>query len=84
MTNLRLSLALCLSAISVLAQDAGQTGAAAARKPGDYAHGPDSLPQAGVPKGRLEGPFEWNSKIIAGTVRRYWIFVPAQYTTVAP
>ena len=53
---------------------------APARKPGDYTHGPDSLPQEGVPKGKLEGPFEWNSKIIAGTVRRYWVWVPAQYT----
>ena len=54
------------------------------RQPGDYPLGPDSLPQEGVPKGRLEGPFEFNSKIIAGTVRRYWIFVPAQYTETQP
>ena len=40
----------------------------------------DSLPQSDVPRGRLEGPFEFKSKIFAGTVRRYWIFVPAQYT----
>jgi enterochelin esterase family protein len=33
-----------------------------------------------VPKGRLEGPFEFHSQIIAGTVRRFWIYVPAQYT----
>ncbi len=50
------------------------------RTTGPYAHGPDSKPQDGVPKGRLEGPFEFKSQIIAGTVRRYWIFVPAQYT----
>ncbi len=65
-----------------LAQLNAQT--APARKLGDYTHGPDSLPQEGVPKGRLEGPFEWNSKIIAGTVRRYWIYVPAQYTGEKP
>ena len=41
--------------------------------------GPESFPQEGVPKGRLEGPFEFHSKIIEGTVRRYWVFVPAQY-----
>ena len=29
---------------------------AAQRKPGDYPLGPDSLPQAGVPKGQLIGP----------------------------
>src|SRR5262249_40040110 len=27
-----------------------------ARQPGDYKLGPDSLPQPGVPKGKLEGP----------------------------
>ena len=39
----------------------------------------DSLPQAGVPQGQLLGPFEFHSQIISGTVRRYWLFVPAQY-----
>ena len=46
--------------------------------------GPDSLPQKDVPKGRLEGPFEFHSKIIEGTVRRYWVFVPAQYKKSHP
>jgi len=55
-----------------------------ARKPGFYPLGPDSLPQAGVPAGRLEGPIEFHSKIFAGTVRRYWIFVPAQYDAGKP
>jgi hypothetical protein len=54
------------------------------RTVGPYVHGPDSKPQDWVPKGRLEGPFEFNSKIIAGTVRRYWIYVPAQYTPDKP
>ncbi|KXI28404.1 alpha/beta hydrolase [Paraglaciecola hydrolytica] len=39
----------------------------------------DSKPQTGVPKGQLLGPFEFHSQIIADTVRRYWLFVPAQY-----
>jgi len=56
----------------------------AMRRPGEYALMPDSLPQEGIPKGRLEGPFEFHSKIIAGTVRRYWIFVPAQYNPKKP
>ena len=46
--------------------------------------GPDSLPQAGVPKGRLEGPILFKSKVFAGTVREYWLFVPAQYTPDKP
>jgi enterochelin esterase family protein len=45
-----------------------------------YTPGPDSLVHDTVPHGRLEGPFEFHSKIIAGTVRRYWIYVPAQYS----
>ncbi len=54
------------------------------RRPGEYPFMADSLPQEGVPKGRLEGPFEFHSKIIAGTVRRYWIYVPAQYNPKKP
>jgi hypothetical protein len=56
----------------------------AMRQPGDYPLMADSLPQEGIPQGRLEGPFEFHSKIIAGTVRRYWIFVPAQYNPKRP
>ena len=57
---------------------------AAARKAGDYTHGPDSKPQEGVPKGKLLGPLEFRSKVIANTVRQYWIYVPAQYTGDKP
>ncbi len=42
------------------------------------------FPQPGVPKGSLAGPFEFHSKIFAGTVRRYWVFVPAQYQADKP
>jgi len=41
----------------------------------------DSLVHDNVPHGKLEGPFEFHSKVLAGTVRRYWIYVPAQYST---
>src|SRR4051812_9812449 len=54
------------------------------RKPGEYPLTADSLPQADAPKGRLEGPFPFESRIITNTVRRYWIFVPAQYTPDKP
>jgi enterochelin esterase family protein len=63
---------------------AQQAAASGARKPGEYPLGPDSKPQPGVPKGRLEGPFSFKSQIIAGTVRQYWIYVPAQYTGETP
>jgi hypothetical protein len=56
----------------------------AADPPVRYELTADSLQQSDVPRGRLEGPFEFKSKIIAGTVRRYWIFVPAQYTPDEP
>ena len=55
-----------------------------ARQPGEYPLGPDSLPQPGVPKGTLEGPFLFKSSAIANTVRKYWIYVPAQYTPGRP
>ncbi len=45
----------------------------------DYTLGPDSQPKDGVPKGEVKGPFKWESKIFPGTVRDYWIYVPAQY-----
>ena len=45
---------------------------------------PDHFPQEGVPKGELKGPFDFHSKIIEGTVRQYWLFVPAQYHAESP
>ena len=70
-----------LAALASLAPVLAQT---TVRKAGDYPLTPDSLPQESVPKGRLEGPFEFRSRIIAGTVRRYWMYVPAQYTGDTP
>jgi enterochelin esterase-like enzyme len=58
--------------------------AGAARKAGEYPLGPDSLPQPGVPQGRLEGPFLFKSAAIPNTVRNYWIYVPAQYVNGTP
>lgn len=54
------------------------------RQPGEYKLGTDSLPQSGVPKGKLEGPLLFKSQIITNTVRRYWIYVPTQYTPDKP
>ncbi|GAA0877325.1 alpha/beta hydrolase-fold protein [Algoriphagus jejuensis] len=45
---------------------------------------PAHFPQEGVPKGELLGPYEFHSKIIEGTVRQYWLFVPAQYEASKP
>ena len=49
-----------------------------------YALTEDSLIHSNVPRGQLEGPFEIHSKIIAGTVHRYWVYVPAQYSAKTP
>jgi enterochelin esterase-like enzyme len=50
----------------------------------DYKLGPDSQPQDGVPKGAVT-KHTWNdSKIFPGTVRDYWIYVPAQYEAAKP
>jgi enterochelin esterase family protein len=51
----------------------------------DYPLGPDSMRQAGVPQGRVEGPFLWRSPtIFRGTIRQYWVYVPAQYDAARP
>jgi enterochelin esterase-like enzyme len=45
-----------------------------------YAYGPDSVPQHDVPCGVIQ-EYEWNdSEVFPGTARRYWVYVPAQYT----
>lgn len=44
-----------------------------------YRLGPDSMPQEGVPKGEIRGPFVMPSKVYPGTEHTYWIYVPAQY-----
>lgn len=45
---------------------------------------PDSRPQPGVPKGEvLKFTFD-KSKVFPGTVRDYWVYVPAQYRPEKP
>ena len=56
---------------------AGPAAAQETRQPGDYPLTADSLVQPGVAQGRLEGPFEFRAAAFPGTVRRYWVYVPA-------
>ncbi len=50
----------------------------------DYQLGPDSMEQAGVPKGTVTKG-TWESKqVYPGTVRDYWVYVPAQYDAQKP
>ncbi len=49
-----------------------------------YPHGPDSKPEPGIPKGSVT-KFTWDdSKVYPGTIRDYWIYVPAQYDEDRP
>jgi gluconolactonase len=50
----------------------------------NYVPGPDSKPQPGVPKGELIKLSFDKSKVFPGTVRDYWIYVPAQYKPDKP
>ena len=49
-----------------------------------YRLGPDSMPQEGVPKGEIRGPFTLPSSAYPGTQHTYWVYVPAQYDAAIP
>jgi enterochelin esterase-like enzyme len=62
-----------------------RTAPAETPDPGLYYHlAPDSMPQAGVPKGEIRGPFTLPSAAYPGTQHTYWIYVPAQYDPAVP
>lgn len=78
---------LCCSLLAVAGLMAAQTAPAV---PSDvnpdafYKLGPDSLPQEGVPKGELKGPYTLPSEAYPGTQHTYWVYVPAQYDPAVP
>jgi enterochelin esterase family protein len=49
----------------------------------DYKLGPDSMEQPDVPKGKVT-EYTWKSEIFPSTVRKYWVYVPAQYDAKKP
>jgi len=49
----------------------------------EYQLGPDSKRQKGVPRGTVT-KHVWKSKVFPGTVRNYWVYVPAQYDGKTP
>ncbi|HKI30404.1 MAG TPA: alpha/beta hydrolase-fold protein [Gemmataceae bacterium] len=61
---------LLLAALPAVAADEFQAG--------NYILGPDSMEHEGVPKGKVTQA-TWKSEIFPGTVRDYWVYVPAQY-----
>ncbi len=56
---------------------------AATRPMDDYHLGPDSMRHEGVPRGKVT-KHGWTSRVFAGTVRDYWVYVPAQYDPQRP
>jgi enterochelin esterase family protein len=49
-----------------------------------YQRGPESEPKPGVPRGTVT-QFQWTrSQVYPGTVRDYWVYVPAQYDGKTP
>lgn len=66
------------------AAPAGRGGAPQPDMNAHYILGPDSLPQDGVPKGELRGPFVIPSEAYPGTQHTYWVHVPAQYSPAVP
>ena len=77
----RLSAALVLAAVMPLA---AQPPSEDPSVDSHYQLGPDSLPQDGVPKGEIRGPFILPSQAYPGTQHTYWIYVPAQYSSAVP
>lgn len=45
---------------------------------------PDSQRQEGVPQGKVIKQEPWKSKIFEGTIRDWWLYVPAQYDGSTP
>jgi enterochelin esterase-like enzyme len=95
-TTVCLALALAGAALIALAQNPPPQ-AAAGRGPrppqfpagmpnpnSQYRLGPDSMPQDGVPKGEIKGPFHIQSQAYPGTQHTYWVYVPAQYDAAVP
>ncbi len=48
-------------------------------KPKEYPFGPDSAPRDGVPRGKVTKHVWKDSKVFPGTIREYYVYVPAQY-----
>ena len=49
-----------------------------------YPAHPDSEKKAGVPEGKIEGPFPFESTIYPGTKRNYHLYIPSQYNPKKP
>lgn len=70
-------------AVMAFAQARGQS-APVPNPDSQYRLGPDSLPQEGVPKGEIRGPYTLPSQVYPGTQHTYWVYVPTQYDPTVP
>src|SRR5438094_3585219 len=73
-----------LAAVVAFGPAAGQPPALDPNPDSQYRLGPDSLPQEGVPKGEIKGPFTLPCQVFPGTQHTYWVYVPAQYDPAVP
>jgi len=79
--------ALCVALLFASLDASGQTTPPQPATPNpnsQYRLGPDSMPQDGVPKGEIKGPFTLPSKVYPGTQHTYWVYLPAQYDATVP
>jgi enterochelin esterase family protein len=81
--SVSLGLLLCL-AVAAQVQDQPKKGPPAKPRSKRYEHGPDSLEQKGVPRGKVIQMARWKSEVFPGTERDWWIYVPAQYDPQTP
>ena len=80
-----ISLGLAGVAVLALAQPPKKPPAQPAPGPdSQYRLGPDSLPQEGVPRGEVNGPFTLPCQVYPGTQHTYWVYVQAQYDPKVP
>jgi gluconolactonase len=76
-------LCICLACAAAALQGAARQQPTAPQTGHEYVLGPDSQLQPGVPAGKVM-QHSWTSKIYPGTVRDYWVYVPAQYDAATP
>ena len=81
LSMMTLSAALAATTATLLAQGPQPPGPSPNSQ---YRLGPDSMPQEGVPKGEIRGPFTLPSRVYPGTQHTYWVYVPAQYDPTVP
>jgi enterochelin esterase-like enzyme len=75
---MRSILTLCLAIPAVAVMSISLTAA-----DDQYKLGPDSQRHDGVPVGKVT-KHVWKSKVFPGTIRNYWVYVPAQYDGKTP